>query len=62
MNFLIAVLFVCSSDQCTFMQGEKKHFDKPSCEQDVAQALADLRSSGLVAQGTCIALTTRDLL
>jgi hypothetical protein len=62
MNFLIAVLLVCSSGQCTFMQGEKKYFDKPSCELDVALALADLRSAGLVAQGTCIALTTKDLL
>jgi hypothetical protein len=62
MKFLIAVLFICSSDKCQFVHGEKKYFDKPSCAQDVASAVIDARSKGFVVEGSCIAINTKDLL
>lgn len=61
MNFFIALLFVCVNDTCMFLSSDTKHFKKPECMQEMQQAVRAVRNAGQVVHGTCVKVSTKDL-
>ncbi len=61
MNIFIALLFVCVNDTCMFLSSDAKHFKKSECVQEMQQAVKAVRDAGQVAHGTCLKVSTKDL-
>lgn len=62
MIFFLSVLFVCGSDNCTFLKSENKFFKQAECAEVTLAAVKSAREKGLIAEGTCLAVNTKDLL
>ena len=62
MNFFLAILFVCGAGQCAFMHSDQKYFDKQACEKDVSAVVEAYVEQGIVARGTCLPVSVRDVL
>ena len=62
MIFFLSVLFVCSTETCIFMKSDFKHFKQADCLEITKNAVREARAQGLVAEGTCLVVNTKDLL
>lgn len=62
MIFFLSVLFVCGTDACTFMKSDTKFFKQKECVEATLNAVQSAKEKGLVADGTCLAINTKDLL
>jgi hypothetical protein len=62
MIFFISVLFMCSANECTFLRSEHKFFKQSECMEVTMTAVIAARAKELVAEGTCLAINTKDLL
>ena len=62
MIFFLSVLFLCSSDNCTFLKSDYKFFKQAECAEVTLAAVKSARAKGLIAEGTCLAVNTKDLL
>ena len=62
MIFFVSVLFMCSATECTFLKSEHKFFKQAECVEVTKSAVREARENGLVAEGTCLAVNTKDLL
>lgn len=61
MNVFIALLFVCVNDTCMFLASDTKHFKQSECMKEMQQAVRAVRDTGQVAHGTCVKVSTKDL-
>lgn len=62
MIFFLSVLFLCSSENCTFLKSDYKFFKQAECAEVTRIAVSAAKSKGLVAEGTCLVVNTKDLL
>lgn len=62
MIFFLSVLFVCGSDSCTFLKSDYKFFKQAECVEATLTAVKSARERGFIAEGTCLAVNTKDLL
>jgi hypothetical protein len=62
MIFFLSVLFVCNTTECTFLKSDNKFFKQTECVEATKSAVQSAREKGLVAEGTCLAVNTKDLL
>lgn len=61
MNFFLVILFVCTTDGCTFMQSKQKYFKEGECVVAANAATKQLKDNGYTVQATCIQITDRDM-
>lgn len=62
MIFFLSVLFVCTTTECAFLKSDQKFFKQAECVEVTLNAVVSAREKGLVAEGTCLAVNTKDLL
>lgn len=62
MIFFISVLFMCNTTACTFLKLDHKFFKQAECVEVTKTAVREAREKGLVAEGTCLVVNTKDLL
>jgi hypothetical protein len=62
MIFFLSVLFVCNTTECTFLKSDNKFFKQAECVEVTMNAVKSAREKGLVAEGICLAVNTKDLL
>lgn len=62
MIFFISVLFMCNTEVCTFVKSNEKFFKQAECVETTVAAITAAREKGLVAEGICLAINTKDLL
>lgn len=62
MIFFLSVLFVCNAIDCTFLKSENKFFKQAECVEVTINAVKTAQEKGLVAEGICLAVNTKDLL
>ena len=62
MIFFLSVLFMCNTTECTFLKSDHKFFEQAECEVSTLSVVKAAREKGLVAEGVCLAVNTKDLL
>lgn len=62
MIFFLSVLFMCNTTECTFLKSDHKFFKQAECVEATINAIKSAREKGLVADGTCLVINTKDLL